>query len=81
MTIDEPSPEVGQQLRAFFDALREAGYQRAALEGFIAKLERNGTLGEEAARLLREGSAEEIEAHLEAADPTEGYRWKIVWPF
>ena len=81
MTTDGPSAEVGQQLQAFFDALREAGYQRAALEGFIAKLQADGTLGEEAARLLREGSTGEIEAHLEAAGQTEGYRWLIVWPF
>ena len=81
MSTDGPSEEIGQQLQAFFDALRDVGYQRAALEGFIAKLEASGTLGEEAARLLREGSAEEIEAHLEAAGQTEGYRWRIVWPF
>ena len=55
MSNGEHDPRTGQELRTFFEQLRDEG-QTPVYEAYIDKLEQNGTLGQEAADLLRAGA-------------------------
>lgn len=75
--MDAYGSDVGEELRGFFERLRDEGY-RPALEAWIAELETDRQLSAEAAELLRAGNREEIERHLEGK--AEDARPFIFWP-
>jgi hypothetical protein len=72
------SEEVGQQLRSFFERLREEG-PGPAFEAWIDKLESEGTLGGEAAGLLRDGDRPAIEESMKGSGSKAGIVY-IFWP-
>jgi hypothetical protein len=72
------SEEVGQQLRHFFERLRDEG-SVPAFEAWIDKLEHEGTLGSDAAGMLRRGERAEIEESMMSSH-AEGGIICIFWP-
>lgn len=65
--------DVKKGLLAFFERARAADPLRERADTYVDELHDQGVMGEEAARLLREGEIEKIEKHL-------GDEESIFWP-
>jgi hypothetical protein len=80
MSNGEGDPEVGQQLRAFFERLDAEGIP-PVMGAFIDQQEEEGALSAEAARTLRESDKEAMQSHLQASAGGKAVPFIIVWPF
>ena len=84
--IEEPSAEVGEELRQFFIQLLSPENLESYNQGretYLSDRETEG-LSPEASRILREGTLAEIEANIALASTGSGessFLMWIVWPF
>ena len=70
--------DVKKGLLAFFERAREEDPLRNRADTYVDELHEQGVMGEEAARLLREGELEKIEKHLGGDESIFWPPWRLI---